>query len=156
MRVNFFLPNLASPDLTFKIFMIQISLCLGLFFTFPVMMVPVYDILERTFTARKWFDNYARSETTKYYLFNVLRAVLVTITVVAAVTVPGFGLFISLIGSGCCSVLAFVLPTLFHIKTCKPSGLTLVTDLIVLGFGLVGGVLGTIDSLYSIVHRVTG
>ena len=35
---------------------VKLALCLALFFTFPVMMVPVYDILERGAEALRWFQ----------------------------------------------------------------------------------------------------
>jgi proton-coupled amino acid transporter len=35
---------------------VKLALCCALFFTFPVMMVPVYDILERGLEGKQWFQ----------------------------------------------------------------------------------------------------
>lgn len=35
---------------------VKLALCCALFFTFPIMMVPVYEILERSVESSKWFE----------------------------------------------------------------------------------------------------
>jgi amino acid permease len=36
---------------------VKLALCCALFFTFPVMMVPVYDVLERSTETKQWFQS---------------------------------------------------------------------------------------------------
>ena len=77
---------------------VKVSLCLGLLFTFPVMLVPVYEILEGALLSTKLFtDNVRPSQRSQ--AFNLVRAGVVTGTVLAAAVVPGFGIFISLVGA---------------------------------------------------------
>lgn len=35
---------------------VKVALCLALFFTFPMMMVPVYEVIEQTLGSSSWFD----------------------------------------------------------------------------------------------------
>ena len=35
---------------------VKIALCLALFFTFPMMMVPVYEVVEQALNGSAWFD----------------------------------------------------------------------------------------------------
>lgn len=141
------------PSLFFELDMQQLSLCAGLFFTFPVMMIPVYEIIEKYLTGQTWFESTVSTEQLKYFAFNLFRTVLVTLICIIAIKVPGFGLFISLIGSGVCAILAFVMPTLFHLKLCRPQGFAFILDIGMLAFGVVGGILGTMDSLVKIINR---
>lgn len=84
---------------------VQLGLCINLFFTFPLMMNPVYEVFERRF-----WDG-------KYCLW--LRWTLVLAVSLVALFVPNFTDFLSLVGSSTCCVLGFVLPALFHYLTFK-------------------------------------
>ncbi|KAJ6346510.1 hypothetical protein OIU78_009023 [Salix suchowensis] len=81
--------------------LVQLGLCINLFFTFPLMMNPVYEIVERRF----WGG--------RYCLW--LRWVSVLVVTVVALMVPNFADFLSLVGSSVCCGLGFVLPALFHL-----------------------------------------
>lgn len=85
--------------------LVQLGLCINLFFTFPLMMNPVYEVFERRF-----WDG-------KYCLW--MRWVLVLAVSLVALFVPSFADFLSLVGSSTCCVLGFVLPALFHYLTFK-------------------------------------
>ena len=52
----------------------------------------------------------------RWVLFRATRAGVVLAVGLVATVVPGFGVFVSLIGSLCCAVLAFVIPTLAHLR----------------------------------------
>ncbi|XP_051137621.1 amino acid transporter AVT3B-like [Andrographis paniculata] len=80
--------------------LVQLGLCINLFFTFPMMMNPVYEVFERSF----WNG--------KYCLW--MRWVLVLVVSLVALFVPNFADFLSLVGSSTCCALGFVLPALFH------------------------------------------
>ncbi|XVF67132.1 hypothetical protein PTKIN_Ptkin10aG0096400 [Pterospermum kingtungense] len=118
--------------------LVQLGLCINLFFTFPLMMNPVYEIVERRF----WGGNYCLW----------LRWLLVLIVSLVALFVPNFADFLSLVGSSVCCGLAFVLPALFHLLVFKEElgwkGWTL--DVGIVALGLVLGVSGTWSALMEI------
>jgi hypothetical protein len=72
------------------------------------MMFPVYQIVE---SLRSMKD---RSSKVK----SLVRVCIVVTTVLVSLVVPNFGLFISLIGASCCSLLMFIFPALLHLKLC--------------------------------------
>lgn len=118
--------------------LVQLGLCINLFFTFPLMMNPVYEVFERRF----WGGRYCIW----------LRWMLVLAVSLVALFVPNFADFLSLVGSSTCCVLGFVLPALFHYLTFKDEmsrrQASLDLGMIVLGIFL--GVTGTWYSLQEI------
>ncbi|KAF8034838.1 hypothetical protein BT93_C0996 [Corymbia citriodora subsp. variegata] len=118
--------------------LVQLGLCINLFFTFPLMMHPVYEIVERRF----WGGRYCIW----------LRWLLVLLVSLIALLVPNFGDFLSLVGSSVCCGLGFVLPTLFHLLMCKEemSWVGLSVDSVIFVLGIVLGVSGTWYSLAEI------
>ncbi|KAF5207707.1 Amino acid transporter avt3c [Thalictrum thalictroides] len=119
-------------------YVVQLALCINLFFTFPLMMNPVYEVFERRFSDGR------------YSLW--LRWILVLGVSLVALMVPNFADFMSLVGSSVCSVLGFVLPALFHLLAFKDDierrGKFL--DVAIMCFGLVLGVSGTWSSILQI------
>lgn len=117
--------------------LVQLGLCINLFFTFPLMMNPVYEIVERRF----WHG--------RYCLW--LRWALVFLVSLVALLVPNFADFLSLVGSSVCCALGFVLPALFHLLVYKEEmgwkGWTLDVGIVVLGV-----VLGTSGTWYALVE----
>lgn len=115
--------------------MVQIGLCINLFISFPLMMNPVYEIVERRFGGGR------------YCLW--LRWLLVLIVSLVALFVPNFADFLSLIGSSVCCGLGFVLPALFHLLVFKEElgwkGWTV--DVGIVTLGLVLGISGTWSAL---------
>ncbi|MCD7448695.1 Amino acid transporter avt3c [Datura stramonium] len=85
--------------------LVQLGLCIDLFLAFPLMMNPVYEVMERRFCEGR------------YCLW--LRWLVVLAVPFVAVTVPNFADFMSLVGSSVCVVLGFVLPALFHLIAFK-------------------------------------
>lgn len=118
--------------------LVQFGLCVNLFFTFPLMMNPVYEVVERRFCE------------SRYCLW--LRWVVVFGVSMVALLVPNFADFLSLVGSSVCCALGFVLPALFHLIVFKEelgwNGL--VIDATILIFGVVVAVTGTWSSLLEI------
>ncbi|PSS00374.1 Amino acid transporter like [Actinidia chinensis var. chinensis] len=118
--------------------LVQLGLCVNLFFTFPLMMNPVYEVVERRFCEAR------------YCLW--LRWVVVLMVSLVALLVPNFADFLSLVGSSVCIVLGFVLPALFHLIVHKQvlglGGMAVDVALVVLG--LVLAVCGTWSSLLEI------
>ncbi|XP_019182759.1 PREDICTED: amino acid transporter ANTL2-like [Ipomoea nil] len=118
--------------------LVQIGLCINLFFTFPLMMNPVYEVLERRFCEGR------------YSLW--LRWAGVLSVSLVALLVPNFADFLSLVGSSVCILLGFVLPSLFHIIVFKEElGLFgLASDGALIVIGICFASYGTFSSLMEI------
>jgi len=118
--------------------LVQLGLCISLFFAMPVSMNPVYEVAERLICGRRyaWW----------------LRWILVVVVGLLAMLVPNFADFISLVGSSVCVVLLFVLPAAFHLKVFGAEiGWTgLVGDVTVIVIGIALAVFGTWTSLVQI------
>lgn len=118
-------------------FLVQLGLCVNLFFTFPLMMNPVYEVVER------------RLYNGRYCLW--LRWLLVLTVILVALLVPNFTDFLSLVGSSVCCGLGFVLPALFHLMVFKEEmgwgGVSLDVGIVV-----VGVILGVSGTWYSLVE----
>ncbi|XP_038976398.1 amino acid transporter AVT3B-like [Phoenix dactylifera] len=122
--------------------LVQLGLCINLFFTFPVMMNPVYEVVERWFCGKRYCA--------------WLRWLLVAAVSLAAMLVPNFADFLSLVGSSVCIVLAFVLPAAFHLKVfgMELGWGSVAADLGILVLGLALAVSGTVSSLQEILSSV--
>ncbi|KAJ0041271.1 hypothetical protein Pint_28726 [Pistacia integerrima] len=118
--------------------LVQLGLCINLFFTFPLMMNPVYEVFERRFC--------------DYRYCMWLRWLIVLAVSLVALLVPNFADFLSLVGSSVCCVLGFVLPALFHWLVFKEelgwSGIA--WDGCIVAFGVIIGITGTYSSLMEI------
>ncbi|XP_010506002.2 PREDICTED: amino acid transporter ANTL1-like [Camelina sativa] len=121
--------------------LVQLGLCINLFFTFPLMMNPVFEIVERRF----WSGMYCVW----------LRWLLVLVVTLVALLVPNFADFLSLVGSSVCCALGFVLPTLFHLIVFKDEmeWKQRALDWGILLLGIVLGVSGTWSSLNEIFQK---
>ncbi|XP_028784900.1 amino acid transporter ANT1-like [Neltuma alba] len=99
---------------------VKVGLCLGLVFTFPIMVHPVNEIVEGWLKRFKWFKYLHADDNDSTRLGRigtyVNRAILVTGLVVMASRVPAFGEFASLVGSSVSVLISFVLPATFHLK----------------------------------------
>lgn len=118
--------------------LVQIGLCINLFITFPLMMNPVFEVIERRF----WEGTYSM----------FLRWLMVLAVSLVALLVPNFADFLSLVGSSVCIVLGFVLPSLFHLIVFKDelSWASFSVDVALIVFGVVSAVSGTFSSLTEI------
>ncbi|XP_075656470.1 amino acid transporter AVT3C-like [Castanea sativa] len=119
--------------------LVQLGLCVNLFFTMPLMMNPVYEVVERRFC------------DSRFCLW--LRWAMVLLVSLVALLVPNFADFLSLVGSSVCVVLGFVLPALFHLLVFKEEmgWKGIVLDGCVLVLGVVIAVTGTWSSLMEIL-----
>ncbi|XP_059434466.1 amino acid transporter AVT3B [Corylus avellana] len=117
--------------------LVKLGLCVNLFFTLPIMMNPVYEIVERRF----WGGTYCLW----------LRWLLVFFVSLVALLVPNFADFLSLVGSGVCCALGFVLPPLFHFLVFKDEMGWKAWSLDV-GIGVLGIVLGVSGTWYALLE----
>uniref|UniRef100_A0A2C9VD66 Amino acid transporter transmembrane domain-containing protein n=1 Tax=Manihot esculenta TaxID=3983 RepID=A0A2C9VD66_MANES len=96
---------------------VQIGLCLGLVFTFPIMVHPVHEIVEGKLEKSEWYqklyyDDCGNSTIIGKFGRYLSRSILIIILAFLASFVPGFGVFASLVGSTVgCYLLDMVLTT---------------------------------------------
>ncbi|KAM1261445.1 hypothetical protein ACFX14_026683 [Malus domestica] len=119
--------------------LVQLGLCINLFFTLPLMMNPVFEVVERRFCG------------STYSLW--LRWLTVFGVSLVALLVPNFADFLSLVGSSVCVALGFVLPALFHLMVFRDelSWFGSVLDGCIVVLGVVIGVSGTWSSVAEII-----
>lgn len=111
--------------------LVKLGLSVNLFFTLPIMMNPVYEIVERRFCGGR------------YCIW--LRWLWVFIVCLVALLVPNFADFLSLVGSCICCALGFVLPSLFHFMVFKDEmgRVAWFSDVAIFVLGIFLGVSGT-------------
>ncbi|XP_038883891.1 amino acid transporter ANT1 isoform X2 [Benincasa hispida] len=149
--------TLNLPD-TWSTKVVQVGLCVGLVFTFPIMLHPINEIVEGKLKQISWFEKIEdnvnnifsgkRANAAKY----ISRMIIVLGLAILASFVPGFGVFASLVGSTICALISFVLPAIFHLML-MGSSLSLgqkVLDLFILICGLLFAAYGTYNSLVGI------
>ncbi|KAF2289573.1 hypothetical protein GH714_037225 [Hevea brasiliensis] len=105
---------------------VQIGLCLGLVFTFPIMVHPVHEIVEGKLENSEWYqklyyDDSGNTTIVGKFGRYVSRSILIIVLAFLASFVPGFGVFASLVGSTVCALISFVLPATFHLILLGPS-----------------------------------
>lgn len=126
---------------------LRLFYCLSVSFTYPVQLFPLYGITEARLKCLK-----DPRLVVRRILF---RTLLVVLTGVIGMQIPNFGLFLGLIGSIACTLLAFILPAFFHLKRVDrsdASGLEDAKDVILIGFGAVAGIVSftlTLKELFS-------
>ena len=147
-------------------YLIQAGFCAALTFSYPLMMHPAMQILERAaaphiFRRRRGgggggsagvgaagdgllvaMDGGGEASGSPPWLSNRLRSnafrgfVVFVTLLVAYVGSTQLDNFVSLIGCFCCTPLAFIYPCWFHIKLCKPTGSALAVDWAIIVFGV--------------------
>jgi proton-coupled amino acid transporter len=133
--------------------LVKAGLIIALFFTFPVMMYPVHEIVEHKLLTSTWFQKIVMPSPHLHVLLaNAVRGITVLAVAIVAISVPGFGIFISLVGGTVCALLAFVLPSLFHMRLCWDTAhwTTCSFDIVL----IVCGVLFAIYSTYTTVAQL--
>eukprot|EP00746_Dinoflagellata_sp_MGD_P052968 gnl/MRDRNA2_/MRDRNA2_23391_c0_seq1.p1 gnl/MRDRNA2_/MRDRNA2_23391_c0~~gnl/MRDRNA2_/MRDRNA2_23391_c0_seq1.p1 ORF type:complete len:242 (+),score=17.04 gnl/MRDRNA2_/MRDRNA2_23391_c0_seq1:110-727(+) len=130
---------------------LRLFYCLGLLFTYLLQMFPVYQLLEKKYRCLRG--------TMKGVKVLTFRSVVVATSGVVAVNIPNFGLFLGLIGAVCCTLLAFILPALFHLKRIDRSDATRqgdIVDMLLIAFGCVGGSIAFVQTLSELFRGGSG
>lgn len=130
--------------------LLKVALLVAVLFTYPLQLVPVMDVAEKfLFRAPAQFYFELRR--------NVWRALLVLSTALVAYFVPFFGLLASLIGALGSASLAFIIPSVLHLRVFNRQlrAWQVAVDVAVIVFGLAALVLGTILSVRAIVMELT-
>ena len=132
------LPN--NGGFNFSI-LVKSCLCVSLFFTYPIMLFPVFSILEKKMTI-----------ATSGVKSKVLRLFVVLLTGIIVVRVPNFGQLMALVGASCCTLLAFIMPALMHLVLFrhdtgdKDGANGRVLDYVLVCIGVTGAIIGTYDA----------
>eukprot|EP00127_Corallochytrium_limacisporum_P002376 Clim_evm17s119 gene=Clim_evmTU17s119 len=126
---------------------IQLSYCLAILFTFPLMAFPACRVIERLV-----YPNDDRKSLRKKWTKNTIRAGIVTAAVlVGIVGAARVDNFVSLIGAVACTPLAFIFPPMFYSRTLQ-------TDVpwskrygpnLVLAFGIFAMIFSTATSVHD-------
>ncbi|KAJ4753035.1 Amino acid transporter ANT1 [Rhynchospora pubera] len=131
---------------------VKLGLCIALTFTFPIMMHPIHEIVEAKLQSNLFFQKICNScRAAEYVSVQIARALVVALLSLVASLIPGFGSFISFVGSTVCALLSFVLPAVFHL-TFLGSSIGLfkkAVDYCILVIGLVFAAYGTYDVVVS-------
>lgn len=133
-------------------FIVKGCLCFSLFFTYPIMLFPVTNILERLLCSR------TEKNGKDYFLGVVLRTSLVVVTGLIVLAIPNFSTLMALVGCSCCMFLAFILPGLFHwlIFRGNLTMWSMVMDILLIIVGIVGSIIGLRDALIRLTdHSAT-
>lgn len=128
---------------------VQVALCLALYFTYPMMMFPVSDVLEDLL-----FRETMKPPTT-YWPSRFFRFCIVLTTATIAYTLPNFGKFLELVGASICTLLGFILPCFFHLKVFGKSELSVfqyILNITIIGIGIFFGVVGTYDAIQKLME----
>lgn len=164
------------------VILVIIGYLIGGFCSYPLNMYPVTVRLETMWRLADGNGNnlaHVKHVTVKR---TILRTALVVLALILAIAIPSFGLIISLVGSLFSTALAFIFPTLFHMKlfswpahwpsgplklsstsrlrefTSPPSSywdyLAVIFDVTVCIFGIVATVICSIVSILNIVTAV--
>ncbi|XP_075240567.1 uncharacterized protein LOC142336005 [Convolutriloba macropyga] len=177
--------TLNLPDSLFP-HLVKVCLCFSLVFTYPMMMFPVVQLLESKFlpeysslsnstssptSSTDTSDNLRNPQlttqqlgslkysnaTSKYMPGNMLRCGLVCVTGLIVVAIPNFSVLMALVGSTCCTLLAFILPAVFHLYLFQDessvSQLTL--DYVLIFIGVLGALMGTWDAICRLIPSLS-
>lgn len=129
---------------------LRLFYCFGISFTYPVMIFPIFGLVESRFKKLKG---------KRGCVPRVLeRAAIISLTGVIAMNIPNFGLFLGLIGSLACSALAFVFPALFHMRGAHQGTVTgkqKAKDVALILFGSICGVFSFGMTLISLIEVMT-
>eukprot|EP00168_Porphyra_purpurea_P021144 TRINITY_DN9263_c0_g1_i1.p2 TRINITY_DN9263_c0_g1~~TRINITY_DN9263_c0_g1_i1.p2 ORF type:complete len:110 (+),score=39.97 TRINITY_DN9263_c0_g1_i1:72-401(+) len=101
--------------------------------------------------------NTTKSGWTLEWIRNGIRTTIVVFTVVVAVSIPYFSLFIGLIGAVGCSLMSFILPCIFHIKMFpEASKARKGTNWTFLVFGVIASVVSAGVTTVQLVQAIFG
>jgi proton-coupled amino acid transporter len=129
--------------------LVQGALCVALYFTYPIMMYPVWNIVENRILELRPEQACPR---------RLLRASIVLATAIVAYAVPDFGEYLSLVGSSICTILGFLFPAYFHWKVFGSElsvGQSLLSRALIVG-GTLFAVIGTFQSMSTMITTSSG
>lgn len=129
--------------------LVQACMIVAIFFTYPMQMFPVTEILDLVFWKKP-------STSLVAPLPNLIRILCVALTGAIAFAMPKFGLIAGLVGALGSSFLAFIFPSIFHfiVYRRKQNVVRSALDLLIVLFGFVVMVIGTVFAVKDIVFYI--
>ncbi|XP_029171872.1 proton-coupled amino acid transporter-like protein CG1139 isoform X2 [Nylanderia fulva] len=130
---------------------IKIMFAIAIFITYALQAYVPVEILWNTYL------DY-RIKTRKLFWEYVCRTLVTAVTFVFAIAIPRLGLFISLFGALCLSALGIAFPAIIEICVLWPEmnfgpfKITLIKNILLIAFGLMGLLVGTYVSVVDIVR----
>jgi len=148
------LPHGTGSSVDFAV-VVKLLLCIALLFTYPVMLFPVIKLVEANMEDRinSLLSRFFSATKTSALSHTLVRISLVLLTNVVVLLIPNFANLMALVGASCCTLLAFILPGIFHYQLFRNSGLArsqVMFDVFLIILGIVGASLGTADALNRI------
>ena len=137
----------------------QVSLIIGIYATYPIVMYPVFEILDEILFTSSHFKNMGSlSNTKKYWISNIMRLLLVVITSIIAISIPYFSLFVSLVGALGSSFIAFIMPCILHLKAFhnRVSKIQIYTNWILVIFGIIASIVSATITIIQLVEAIFG
>ena len=142
--------------------LVKCALCVGLYFTYPIMLFPVNQVMEDwIFTPQQQsqnekVDNHHHNNdnsNNNRYASVIFRCLVVLGSTLVAWIIPDFGKFLSLVGASICTILGFILPAYFHRKAFGDEIKTweLFIDYFLIIFGIIFGLIGTYQSFVNLI-----
>jgi len=145
---------------------VKCALCVGLYLTYPIMMFPIWTIIESPTsstssptTPSTVVTTATSASATTTTISNrskriIGRSGIVCCSALIAYAVPNFGQFLSLVGSSICTLLGFVFPSYFHLHTFGHELPTYqkILDCFLLVGGILFGCFGTYQSVVAMIH----
>eukprot|EP01006_Ploeotia_vitrea_P017429 TRINITY_DN48547_c0_g2_i1.p1 TRINITY_DN48547_c0_g2~~TRINITY_DN48547_c0_g2_i1.p1 ORF type:complete len:414 (+),score=30.40 TRINITY_DN48547_c0_g2_i1:53-1294(+) len=135
---------LNNPETAKLAVWVTLALSLGLYLTYPIMMFPVFEIIDELINPKGSNLHEPKRIAT--------RIITVLLTVGIAVMMPNFNQFIALIGSTACISLAFILPGTFYLALCirELSCFLTCAHIAVVLFGFFMGCFGTYGAVLQL------
>ncbi len=139
--------------------LVKCALCVGLYFTYPIMLFPVNQVMEdwiftpQQQTQNDKIDNHHQDNNNNKYASIIFRCLVVLGSTLVAWIIPDFGKFLSLVGASICTILGFILPAYFHRKAFGDEIKTweLIIDYFLITFGIIFGIVGTYQSFVNLI-----
>lgn len=111
--------------------------------------MPALQILENT----QWYYRIPNFRSMRRRGF---RSLVVAFSVFTACVVPHFGLFVNLIGSVACTLLAFIFPSLFYLRLANPGTKTRRFIIACVVFGFIGGGISFVLTIVEFIELAAG
>mmetsp|Transcript_16243 Transcript_16243/g.41149 ORF Transcript_16243/g.41149 Transcript_16243/m.41149 type:complete len:500 (-) Transcript_16243:307-1806(-) len=133
---------------------VAILLSIALASTFPVQLVPVIQSIEKSLN----LTNYHIPIKWRELKRNAIRTAIVLFAGAIAISIPHFGLFVSLVGGLGCAMIAFTIPSICHYKIFGKDLPWYVKskDILIAAFGVIGGIACTYTTTVSLIAAFNG
>jgi proton-coupled amino acid transporter len=126
------------------VWVLKIVFCFNLIFSYPLMLYPANIAIESYL-----FNGWPKSKRRQWGK-NIYRACMVTFTVVITLAMrKDLDQFLAVLGALACTPVAFLLPTLYHLKVCADTPSARRIDWLIIVIAIIIMVFTTIFDIYE-------